>query len=55
MHNTNSDIRFETTMSKSSLCDYSDPYILFKGIIRITGAGADAAVRQPDQGDRSVI
>ena len=55
MYNTNSDIWFETTMLKSSLCDYSDPYILFKGTISITGAGADAAVRQPDERDKSVI
>ena len=43
MHNTNSDIRFKTTLLKSNLCDYSDAYILVKGIITITGAGADAA------------
>ena len=27
-YNTNSQIRFETSMLKSSLCDDSDPYIL---------------------------
>ena len=27
VYNTNSDIRFETTMLKSSLCDYGDAYI----------------------------
>ena len=30
-------------MLKSSLCDYSDAYILLKGRITITGAEADAA------------
>ena len=30
-------------MLKFSLCDYSDAYILVKGKIIITGAGADAA------------
>ena len=35
-------------MLKSSLCDYSDAYILFKGKITITGAGANAAARQAD-------
>ena len=30
MYNTNSDIRFKTTMLKSSLCDYSDAYIPLK-------------------------
>ena len=28
VYNTNSDIRFKTTMLKSSLCDYSDVYVL---------------------------
>ena len=32
-------------MSKSSLCDYSDAYILVTGNVTITGAGADAAAR----------
>ena len=36
MYNTNSDIRFETLILKSSLCDYSDAYILVKGKITIT-------------------
>ena len=31
VYNTNSDIRFKTTMLKSSLYDYSDAYILVKG------------------------
>ena len=41
-------------MLKSSLCDYSDAYILAKGKI-ITGAGDDAAARQADGGDKGVI
>ena len=41
-------------MLKSSLCDYSDAYILFKGTITITGAGADAAARQADERDKGV-
>ena len=48
VYNTNSDIRFKTTMLKSSLCDYSDAYILVKGRITITGAGDDVAKRQAD-------
>ena len=43
VYDVNSDIRFKTTILKSSLCDYSDAYILVKGRITITGAGADAA------------
>ena len=46
LYNVNSQIKFKTTMLKSSLCDYSDAYILVKGTITITGRGADAAARQ---------
>ena len=42
-------------MLKSSLCDYSDAYILVKGRITITGAGADAAARQADERNKGVI
>ena len=42
-------------MLKSSLCDYSDAYILIKGTIAITGAGADAAARQADERDKGVV
>ena len=33
----NKSIRFKTPMLRSSLCDYSDAYILVKGIIMVTG------------------
>ena len=54
-YNVNSQIKFKTTMLKSSLCDYSDAYILVKGTITIDGAGADAAARQADERDKGVI
>ena len=54
-YNVNSQIKFKTTMLKSSLCDYSDAYILVKGTITIEGAGADAAARQADERDKGVI
>ena len=44
-YNVNSQIKFKTTMLKSSLCDYSDGYILVKGTIPVnntTAADADA-------------
>ena len=41
-------------MLKSSLCDYSDAYILVKGKITITGAGDDAAARQADKRHKGV-
>ena len=54
-YNVNSQIKFKTAMLKSSLCDYSDPYILVKGTITIAGAGADAAARQADERDKGLI
>ena len=63
----NSQIKFKTTMLKSSLCDYSDAYILVKGKITITGnAGPEAdpanprtaaqilTARQADERDKGV-
>ena len=55
VYNVNSDIRFKTTMLKSSLYDYSDAYILAKRRITITGAGANATARQAEEGDKGVI
>ena len=54
-YNTNSDIRFKTTMIKSSLCDYSDAYIVVKGRITFTRAEANADARQADERDKGVI
>ena len=53
-YNVNSQIKFKTTMLKSSLCDYSDAYILVKGTITINGIGADAAARQADEREKGV-
>ena len=53
-YNINCQIKFKTTMLKSSLCDYSDAYILVKGKITITGRGADVAARQADERDKDV-
>ena len=41
-------------MLKSSLCDYSDAYILAKGKIKITGEGDDAGARQADERNKDV-
>ena len=54
VYNVNSQIKFKTTMLKSSLCDYSDAYILVKGTVAINGRGADAAVRQAGERDKCV-
>ena len=39
-YNVNSQIKFKTTMLKSSLCDYSDAYILVKGTISVNSTAA---------------
>ena len=53
-YNVNSQIKFKTTILKSSLCDYSDAYILVNEQITSTGVGADAAARQADERDKGV-
>ena len=42
-------------MLKSSLCDYSDAYILVKGKIAIAEAGVDPVARQADERNKGVI
>ena len=53
-YNVNSQIKFKTTMLKSSLCFYSDTYIFVKGTITINGIGADPAARRADERDKVV-
>ena len=53
-YNVNSQIKFKTTMLKSSLCDYSDANIFVKGMITINGIGADAAARRADEREKRV-
>ena len=49
-YNVNSQIKFKTTMLKSSLCDYSDTYILVKGTINVNNtAAAGASVNNDDK------
>ena len=43
-YNANSQITFKTTMIKSSLCDYSDAYILVKGTKTVDYTSAAGAV-----------
>ena len=38
-------LKLELQILKSSLCDYSDAYILVIGTITVVGAGSDDAVR----------
>ena len=49
-YNVNSQIKFKTTMLKSSLYDYSDGYILFNGTVAINNtAAADADANYTDK------
>ena len=49
-YNVNSQIKFETTVLKSSLCDYSDANILVKGTISVNNtAAASAAVNNTNK------
>ena len=42
-YNVSSQIKFKNTMLKSSLCDYSDAYILVKGTITVNNNAAAGA------------
>ena len=45
-YNTNNQIKFKTLVLRSSLCDYSDRYILVSEIITISAAGNDDTTRR---------
>ena len=53
--NTNSQIKFKSSMLRSSLCDYSDAYRLVSGTIAIAGAGTDDAAKQLNGRSKGVI
>ena len=40
-YSPNKQIRFKTTMLRSSLCDYSDAYIVVKGNISVNNTAAE--------------
>ena len=39
-YNTNSQIKYKTSMLKSSLCDYSDAYMLVSGTTKVAALAA---------------
>ena len=43
-YNTNSQIKFKNCMLRSSLCDYSDAYILLSGTITVAALAADIGI-----------
>ena len=48
-YNVNSQIKFKTTMLKSSSCDYSDAYILVKGTISVNDTAAGDAINNSNR------
>ena len=50
-----SSIKFETSMIRSDLCDYSDAYILASGTITITGAVDNDNTKRTDERNKGVI
>ena len=53
--NTNSQIKFKTSMLRSTLCINRDTYILVSGTITITGAGSNDAATRLDKRNKEVI
>ena len=51
-YNTNSQIKFKTSMLKSSLCHYSDAYILVSATITVTGEEADDVAKRADEREK---
>ena len=54
-YNTNRPIKFKTSMLRSSLCDYSDAYILANGTRTITGARGDDTKRGLDERNKGKV
>ena len=53
--NTDSQFKFKTTLLKSSLCNYSDTYILVKETITVVAAGATAHARQDNKNNKHAV
>ena len=54
-YNVNTQIKLKTTMLKSSLCDYSDAYILVKGTISVNITAAAGAAVNNNSNNKKVI
>ena len=54
-YSTGSDIKFKTTILRSSLCAYADAYILVVGTITITVAGDNDVAKRLDEINNGVI
>ena len=54
-YNTNCQVKFKTSVLRSSLCDYSDAYILVSKTITNTGVGADDAAKRLHEKNEAVL
>ena len=54
-YSPNKQIKFKTSMLRSSLCDYSDAYILAKGNITVNNTAADGAAVAANKTNKKVI
>ena len=48
-YNSNGQIRFEISMLRTGLCDYSDPYILVKETITVANTGTAAGLNNANK------
>ena len=53
--NTNSQIKFKTSMSRSILCEYSDAFILVSATIPIARVGADDTAKRLDERNKGAM
>ena len=53
MHNTNSQIKFKTSMLNSRLCNYTDAYVLVKGTISI--APVPPSTANPNNNNKEAV
>ena len=54
-YNTNGQVKFKTLKLNSSLCDYSDGYILVKETMTVVAAGPTKQTRQADTNNKQAI
>ena len=54
-YNTNSKIKFKTSMLKSSSCDYSDVYMLVGRTVTITDAAINDVTKRADERKKEIM
>ena len=54
-YNTNSKIKFKTSVLKSSSCDYSDAYMLVGRTVTITDAAINDVTKRADERKKEIM